>query len=111
MANEKDQLTPEELPFDLKNEIGEIDKVQRFIPGVYCLTAQKEGCPVENYYVVMEFAAVFAAVSKYGRQFPGLRLYPVSEDAGGWRIVEYELAKYQMGHITKDIGYSIFPMN
>ena len=30
MANEKDQLTPEELPFDLKNEIGEIDKVQRF---------------------------------------------------------------------------------
>ena len=111
MANEKDQLTPEELPFDLKNEIGEIDKVQRFIPGVYCLTAPKEGCPAENYYVVMEFAAVFAAVSKYGRQFPGLRLYPVSEDAGGWRIVEYELAKYQMGHITKDIGYSIFPMN
>lgn len=51
---------------------------------------------MENYYVVMEFAAVFAAVSKYGRQFPGLRLYPVSEDAGGWRIVEYELAKYQM---------------
>ncbi len=96
MANEKDQLTPEELPFDLKNEIGEIGKVQRFIPGVYCLTAPKEGCPVENYYVVMEFAAVFAAVSKYGRQFPGLRLYPVSEDAGGWRIVEYELAKYQM---------------
>ena len=96
MANEKDQLTPEELPFDLKNEIGEIGKVQRFIPGVYCLTAPKEGCPVENYYVVMEFAAVFAAVSKYGRQFPGLRLYPMSEDAGGWRIVEYELAKYQM---------------
>ena len=96
MANEKDQLTPEELPFDLESEIGEISGVQRFIPGVYYLTTQKEDCPAENYYVVMEFAAVFAAVSGYGRQFPGLRLYPVSEATSGWRIAEYELAKYQM---------------
>ena len=50
MANEKDQLTPEELPFDLKNEIGEIDKVQRFIPGVYCLTAQNVAARAKRYF-------------------------------------------------------------
>lgn len=96
MANEKEQLTPEELPLNLKSEIGEIKAIQEFVPGVCYLTAQKENCGLENFYVVMESAAVFAAVSRYGRQFPGLRLYPVSEDASGWRIVEYELGKYQM---------------
>lgn len=93
MANENRQLIPEELPFDLIKEIGEIRTVQKFIPGVYYLTAQKE-----SFYVVMESAAVFAAVSKYGHPFPGSRLYAVSEDASGWRIVEYELGKYQMTH-------------
>lgn len=96
MAHEKEQLTPEELPLNLKSEIGEIKAIQEFDPGVCYLTAQKENRGLENFYVVMESAAVFAAVSRYGRQFPGLRLYPVSEDASGWRIVEYELGKYQM---------------
>ena len=98
MANKKDPLTPEEMPFDLKGEVGQIKMIQEFIPGVYYLSAQKENCGVENYYAVMESAVVFAAVSKYGRQFPGLRLYAVSEDTSGWRIVEYELGKYQMTH-------------
>ncbi len=98
MSNEKGQLIPDELPFDLKDEIGEIKAVQEFIPGVYYLTAQKESCAADNFYVVMESAAIFAAVSRYGRQFAGLRLYPVNEDASGWRIVEYELGKYQITH-------------
>ena len=61
MANEKEQLTPEELPLNLKSEIGEIKAIQEFVPGVCYLTAQKENCGLENFYVVMESAAVFAA--------------------------------------------------
>ena len=98
MASEKGPFSPEELPFDLKHEIGEVRAFRAFIPGVYYLTAQKENCAAENYYAVMESAAVFSAVSRYGHPYPGLRLYAVSEDASGWRVLEYELGKYQMAH-------------
>lgn len=96
MANKKNPQNPGELPFDLKDVVGQIKQIQEFIPGVYYLSAQREDCGLENYYVVMESAGIFAAVSRYGRQFPGLRLYALSEGASGWRIVEYELGKYQM---------------
>lgn len=98
MASEKGPFSPEELPFDLKHEIGEVRAFRAFIPGVYYLTAQKENCAAENYYAVMESAAVFSAVNRYGHPYPGLRLYAVSEDASGWRVLEYELGKYQMAH-------------
>ena len=96
MTGEKGHLPAGELPFDLKNEIGEVQAFRMFIPDVYYLTAQKKGCAAENYYAVMESAAVFPAVSRYGHPYPGLRLYAVSEDTSGWRVLEYELGKYQM---------------
>lgn len=98
MANEKERQSPAEFPVELKNEIGEIKTLQEFIPGVCYLTAKKENGKVESYYIVAEASAIFAVVRKYGRQFPGSRLYAVSEDASGWRIVEYELCKYQLRH-------------
>ena len=40
MANEKEQLTPEELPLNLKSEIGEIKAIQEFVPG--CVFAEDD---------------------------------------------------------------------
>ena len=56
MANEKERLTPEELPLNLKSEIGEIKAIQEFVPGVCYLTAQKENCGVNRQKGVPFFA-------------------------------------------------------
>ena len=96
MDSGKGNFSPESLPIELRSAIGEIRAVQEFIPGVCYLTAQKEGQTAENFYVVTEFAAIYTAVRNYGQEYPGARLYAVSQDASGWRIVEYELCKYQV---------------
>lgn len=98
MEIEEEYLPPEKLPFDLTREIGAVKSVQEFVPGVYYLSAQKENCAAENFYVVMECAVIFSAVSGYGQPHSGLRVYALNEDAGGWRIVEYELSKCRMSH-------------
>jgi len=101
VANEKGRLDPKTLPIDLKNEIGAITGTQELIPGVHYLTAQK-GSKAETYYIINKSSTISGAVRKYGRSYPGWRLYPVSDDTSGWRIVEYELCKYQILHSGSD---------
>ena len=100
MDSGKSNFSPESLPIELRIAIGEIKAAQELIPGVCYLTAQRENQSAENFYVVTEGAAIYPAVRNFGQEYPGARLYAVSEDADGWRIVEYELCKYQMGWMS-----------
>lgn len=98
MENEKRRLDPDSLPVELKNELGTITAAQELIPGGYYLSAQKDGNKAEDFYIISKSSAISGAVCKYGRSYPGWRLYPVRDDTSGWRIVEYELGKYQILH-------------
>lgn len=98
MDHKKSRSDLENLPVDLKRELGTITTAQELIPGVYYLTAQTDGGKAEAFYLVSKSSAVSGSVCKYGRSYPDWRAYPVSDDTSGWRIVEYELGKYQILH-------------
>lgn len=90
------KINPEELPFNLENEIGSVEEAETPMSGVYYLCARKEADDhaIRKYYVVSEASPIYQRVSAYGQPIGNLRLYAMQEDTSGWRIVDYELCKY-----------------
>ena len=96
MCKKNDPLLSEDSLNKITAELGKINIFKQLGPGVYYLSAQRDdAASAEEYFVVLETAAIFFSVKAYGHPFPGMRAYSLHEDASGWRIVEYELCKYR----------------
>ena len=79
----------------LEAEIGPIGAIHENYPGVYLIDAGTELDILQReYYVVLDTSPMAPRVQRYGQKMDGLRLYPMKDAASGWRIVDYELCKY-----------------
>lgn len=91
-------------PINIGNVLGEIVKVNEECPGVcYAAVQGKPGSYfTQEYYIVAADTPVIPQqAKKYGRALPGhpeLLLYSMDEARGGYKIIEYEIAKYRTEH-------------
>lgn len=92
----------------LEEEIGEIMTAKEYNPGVYHIDAAREGSPLQEYFAVLDGAPMAAKVRRYGKQMDGLRLFDHSDDSSGWRIVQYEISKYNIAVKKKRIPEEMF---
>lgn len=91
-----------EISFDGKDALGEILEKEIECPGVYYVAAHKKDpfCFFQEYYMVAADTPVISKKAKtYGQTVPGhpeLLVYSFDEERGGYKIIEYEIAKYRV---------------
>lgn len=89
-----------DLPVDLSDVFYDIRRIEVKGPGVYYVVSHDESdCLLcaEHYIVEPQSGIISEEAKRYGKEIPrhpGLLLYSYDEEKGGYRIVEYELAKY-----------------
>ena len=83
------EISPDDLPFDLTAELGEVVTVELKSPGVYYIATRKAGdipeCP-EVYVVTADAPAISEKAWTYGQEFPGhpdLRVYDILQPKSG----------------------------
>ena len=100
MDDQSVHLNPEQLPFQLEDELGEIVLASQPYPDVYYIAAKKDEVDLfaDEYYVVLAGTKTISqTVKKYGQAIPGypeLLVYPMADDKSGWRLVDYEGLRY-----------------
>ncbi|MDE7246116.1 MAG: hypothetical protein K2O18_19375 [Oscillospiraceae bacterium] len=91
-------MNPQELSA-LESELGPVCSAEQVCPGVYFLSVKHGQEPLaREYYAVSENSVLSQAAQAYGEKRAGFRLFPLDNDTGGWRIVQYEAAKYRAVH-------------
>ena len=92
------EISPDDLPFDLTAELGEVVTVELKSPGVYYIATKKAGdipeCP-EVYVVTADAPAISEKAWTYGQEFPGhpdLRVYDILQPKSGRYIIDFENA-------------------
>jgi len=94
----QEKITPDNLPFDLAAELGEVVDAEQKSPGVYYL-ALKDGERHPEMYVVMKDApAISEKARSYGQKFPGhpdLRVYDLHQPGSGRCIIDFEMLRYR----------------
>ena len=94
----REEISPDELPWDISFEIGEIKQAVRFCPGVFyvCLFAPYED-ETEFYLVDKRTKAVSDTAKSYGHplgEITSCLLYPCSTEINGRKILDYEIQRY-----------------
>ena len=95
---------PERLPFCLDDTVGGIVRACQECPGVYYIAARKQDGRflADEYYVVERSSpAISKEAMAYGRmseEDSRVLLYPFAEERHGYKIVEYEIYRYQVRH-------------
>ena len=96
------EISPDDLPFDLTAELGEVVTVELKSPGVYYIATRKAGdipeCP-EVYVVTADAPAISEKAWTYGQEFPGhpdLRVYDILQPKSGRYIIDFEMRRYQI---------------
>lgn len=95
---------PERLPFCLDDTVGEIVRACQECPGVYYIAARKQDGRflADEYYVVERSSpAISKEAMAYGRmseEDSRVLLYPFAEERHGYKIIEYEIYRYQVRH-------------
>lgn len=94
----------EKLRSRLEDVLGDIQIAEEKCPGVYYVAAHSE----EDSYFAREYYLVAAGTpvipqkaKKYGQPiegWPGALLYSMQDERSGYKIIEYEIAKYRVGH-------------
>lgn len=103
MDREKES-PPERLPFCLDDTVGEIVRACQECPGVYYIAARKQDGRflADEYYVVERSSpAISKEAMTYGRmseEDSRVLLYPFAEERHGYKIIEYEIYRYQVRH-------------
>ena len=94
-------IPPEQLPFDLTEELGAVVAAEEISPGVFHIATDKEKWEPE-YYVVTELApAISDKARSYGQEFAGktdLRVYDCSCPGSGRHIIDFEILRYRIKH-------------
>ena len=109
------EISPDDLPFDLTAELGEVVTVELKSPGVYYIATKKAGdipeCP-EVYVVTADAPAISEKAWTYGQEFPGhpdLRVYDILQPKSGRYIIDFEMRRYQMPPAgNRGRGFSIY---
>ena len=102
MDREKES-PPERLPFCLDDTVGEIVRASQECPGVYYIAARKQDGKflADEYYVVEKSSpAISKEAMAYGRmpeEDSRVLLYSFAEERRGYKIIEYEIYRYQVG--------------
>lgn len=96
------EITPNDLPFDLSAELGEVVAAELKSPGVYYIATRKAGdipeCP-EVYVVTADAPAISEKARTYGQEFPGhpdLRIYDTLQPKSGRYVIDFEMRRYQI---------------
>ena len=90
------------IPFDVENMLGKILVEETEGPGVYYIAARGkvDSHIAQEYYIVTtDSPAVSQAAKTYGHAISGhadLLLYSFEEEHGGYKIIEYEIARYRV---------------
>lgn len=91
-----------ELPVNV-SELGEIKAVEAECPGVYYISALRDGSfnPIlEEYYIVLDNAPISPEARQYGiplNSGDGL-VYSISRGESGCKVIYYEVLKYKYSH-------------
>lgn len=81
---------------ELIDEIGPIVEKEWICPGVYLLTAKNDDELLSrDYFAVKENAVIPPEARTYGRKISGLWLFPITDGSDGYKIIQYEVAKYR----------------
>ena len=94
----------ERLPFCLDDTVGEIVRASQECPGVYYIAARKQDAKflADEYYVVEKSSpAISKEAMAYGRmseEDSRVLLYSFAEERQGYKIIEYEMYRYQVRH-------------
>ncbi len=89
MVNQPGSIDPETLPFQIEDEIGEIQSANQPYPGVYYVAAKKDeadSLAVEYYIASKDTQVISQTVKKYGKAIPDhpeLLIYPLTNDRSG----------------------------
>lgn len=108
MEERKRENRPEDSPFNLSDVFYEVRLVEEQGPGAYyvCTHDGSDSLMCDEYYVVERTSPIISeAAKRYGKEIsnhPDLLLYPFDEEKSGYKVVEYELAKY--ARITNGIS-------
>ena len=94
----------ERLPFCLDDTVGEIVRASQECPGVYYIAARKQDAKfwADEYYVVEKTSpAISKEAMAYGKmpeEDSHVLLYSFAEERQGYKIIEYEIYRYQVRH-------------
>lgn len=94
----------ERLPFCLDDTVGEIVRASQECPGVYYIAARKQDAEflADEYYVVEKSSpAISKEAMAYGKipeENSRMLLYLFAEERQGYKIIEYEIYRYQVRH-------------
>lgn len=100
MSSHAERIDPEQLPFQIGDEFGEILLANQPYPDIYYIVVQEDenNCEATEYYIVHKStSSISETVKEYGQVLPGQSewlVYPMSDDKSGWRLVDYEGLKY-----------------
>lgn len=88
------------FPYDVEDELGEVQFFAEECPGVYFLSCQQDGNFCNEFYAVEKTAPMISPrVKRMGQRLescPDLLIYRVEDISGGQKIVEYEVSKYRV---------------
>ena len=93
---------PVQTPLDLSDVFDEIKVLEEKAPGVYFIGAHdgSDRLMCDEYYVVDHSScAITEEAKKYGKDIqghPSLLLFPFAEEKSGYKIIEYEIARYTL---------------
>lgn len=96
----------------LEEEIGPMENIEEWAPGVFFIEADQGGTFMKEYFVVLDEAPMAAKVRNYGQKMDGLRLFAQDDDTSGWRIVQYEVSKHSISlgrknHIPEEMFHDM----
>ena len=95
------KMRPQDFPYDLSDEMGEIVSWEQECPGVYSVADDGYGGPIAHEYYIVEREAAFIsqAAKSYGRSMPNhpeLLRYDLNDPESGKGIMKYEVYKYRV---------------
>lgn len=102
MDNELQEIWGATAVDALEADIGTITRVDYYERGIYYVAAYKEDELLSRgeYYVVEKSSTIISAQAKaYGvpvRGEPNLLLFQAEKEKGGYRVIEFEIAKYRV---------------
>ena len=102
MDSEKNLHDPNELPFNVSDDLGTIIESEWQCPGVWYVANEGNGRFAGEFYIVESNTPCISDAAKlagaYLENHPDLLLYSLDDPEGGRGIIRYEIARYRKLH-------------
>ena len=107
-TSSRKNISPDDLPFDLTAELGEVLHAELKSPGVYFLNVGGKLEQTEVYVATEDAPAISGKARSYGKELaghPGPRVYELYQEGSGWHIIDFEVLRYQLkSHLPIEEG-------